>query len=108
MTDDAGVGDTALMKTRILSRPCDTCITRPATERLALSNRRVTEFIRSALAAGTYVVCHATLPTVAPPGVKPAVCRGFADNYDTPQLRTIRRLWGFVEVEPPDLGTHNG
>jgi hypothetical protein len=46
-------------------------------------------------------VCHSTLPTVASPGAEPAVCRGFADRYDTRDLRMIRTLWGFVEVQPP-------
>lgn len=100
------VGDDELGKTRILSEPCSTCITRPAGERIALSNARVTQFIRDAVTQGTYVVCHATLPAVAPEGVQPAVCRGFADSYDTAQLQVIRRLWGFVEVLPPDHYTN--
>ncbi len=95
------VGDARLGKTRILSEPCATCITRPVGERIELSNARVTGFIRSAVEAGSFVVCHATLPAVAPAGVEPAVCRGFADRYDTPTLRLIRNLWGFVEVGPP-------
>lgn len=98
---DTYVGDDVLRKTRILSRQCSTCIMRPAGERLALSNERITEFVRAALADEGYVVCHSTLPWVARAGVKPAVCRGFADAYDTRQLRLIRSLWGFVEVEPP-------
>ena len=98
MTD---VADHVLRKTRILSERCATCITRPASERIALSNDRVREFIAQTRAAGGYVVCHETLPAVAPEGVLPAVCRGFADTYDTRDLRIIRAMWGFVEVDPP-------
>lgn len=100
---DHYVGDDILGKTRILSRQCSTCIMRPVGERIGLSNERITAFLRTAIADQTYVVCHSTLPSVAPVGVLPAVCRGFADAYDTRQLRLIRSLWGFVEVPPPGV-----
>jgi hypothetical protein len=96
------VGDRATGRTRLLSRMCNTCIFRPPGDgRIALSNARVTEFIRDAVARDTYIVCHSTLPATAPPGVKPAVCRGFADRYTTRDLRLIRALWDFTEVDPP-------
>jgi hypothetical protein len=95
------VGDTATGKTRLLSRMCDTCIFRPPGERVDIGNERVTEFIRDAVARDRFVVCHSTLPATAPAGVKPAVCRGFADRYATRDLRLIRALWGFTEVDPP-------
>lgn len=87
MTDHAeiSVGDFATQKTRILSRPCDTCITRPAGERITVPNRIITNLIRKAVDQGDYVVCHATLPYVNP-AAQPAVCRGFADTYDTRSL----------------------
>lgn len=97
------VADHALGKTRILSEQCTTCIMRPASQRLPLTNARLRQFVEGALAAESYVVCHSTLPTVASPGVEPAVCRGFADRYDTRDLRMIRALWGFVEVDPPEV-----
>lgn len=100
---DYSVGNPVTMKTRILSAPCPTCITHPAGQRIGLGNARVSGFIRSAILAGSYVVCHSTLPAVAPPGVEPAVCRGFADRYSTVALQLIERLWGFEEVEPPCL-----
>jgi hypothetical protein len=100
------VADRRLGRTRILSRPCSTCITAPVGQRIDLDNERVTQFLRDTVAAGTYVVCHATLPAVAPRGVQPAVCRGFADRFDTQALQIIRRLWGFVEVDPPEGTTH--
>jgi len=101
MPDRFSVADMATMKTRILSRQCSTCILRPVGERIGLSNERVGEFIRSTVERGSYVVCHATFPSVVA-DVDPAVCRGFADRFDTESLRLIRALWGFVEVEPPD------
>jgi hypothetical protein len=96
----ANVGDAALGKTRLLTRQCSTCIMRaPSDGRIPLPNARVSEFVRSTVEAGSYVVCHSTLTDG-----EPAVCRGFADRYDTPQLQLIRRLWGFVEVDPPTPG----
>ena len=97
-------GDLVLGKTRLLAEPCVTCILRPAEQRIAISNDRLREFLGDALASGSFVVCHSTLPSVAPPGVTPAVCRGFADRYDTLTLRLIRALWGFVEVPVPVHG----
>ena len=98
------VGDPVLGKTRLLSERCATCILRPAGERIALTNDRVRQFVQDTVAAGSYVVCHSTLPSTAPGGAPPAVCRGFADRYDTRALRIIRTLWGFVEVPPPEKG----
>lgn len=97
------VADHAIGKTRLLADRCSTCITRPLRERVAVPNARVAQVIGDARRSETYVVCHATLPEVAPVGVEPAVCRGFADAYDTQALRWIRRLWGFVEVPVPGL-----
>lgn len=98
----ADCGDRELGKTRLLAEPCTTCILRPAGQRLDLTNQGITEFVRTARQQGTFVVCHATLPAVAAPGVQPAVCRGFHDAYpDNPTLTMIRRLWGFVHVPVP-------
>lgn len=98
------VGDPILGKTRILAEKCKTCIMRPLAERIGLPNERIAEFIASARASGSYVVCHSTLPSVATePDVLPAVCRGFADAYDTRALAMIRTMWGFVEVPVPGL-----
>lgn len=93
------VGDYDLLKSRILSEQCKTCIMRPPSERIGLDNSRITEFIQTARAKGTYVVCHSTFDTT------PAICRGFADAYpDTPDLQVIEANWGFVEIPPPDEG----
>jgi hypothetical protein len=93
-----GVSDPVLRKTRLLAEPCPTCILNPARLRIKLSSERIREFIRGTLAKDSYVVCHSTLPGVAPPGVMPAVCRGFYDRYSTTPLQLMERLWGFVEV----------
>lgn len=95
------VGDPVLRKTRLLSRQCDTCIFRPG-NRMALAPGRLRHLVEQTRARESYIVCHETLPVAGPPpGVQPAVCRGFHDRYDTTSLQLIRRLWGFVEVDPP-------
>lgn len=68
---------------------------------MRLNPGRLRDLVAEAKAAGGYVVCHQTLPGVAPEGVCPAICRWFADTYDTQALQLMRRLWGFVEVPPP-------
>jgi hypothetical protein len=102
LTDAYSTGDPETLKTRICSRPCSTCITLPAAQRIRVPNARAAELIRHARDNQTFIVCHATLPIVAPPGVLPAVCRGFADQYDTAALRLIRQLFGFLKVDPPE------
>jgi hypothetical protein len=59
------------------------------------------DIVDSAIAQGSYVVCHETLPGMAPPGFAPAICRGFQDRYSTAGLEVIARLWVFVNVDPP-------
>jgi hypothetical protein len=95
------VGDPVLRKTRLLSRQCATCIFRSGNP-MHLTPGRLRELVAQARGAAGYIICHCTLPAYAGPGAKPAVCRGFADRYSTWQLQLITRLWGFVEVDPPD------
>lgn len=94
------VADTATGRTRRLARQCQTCVFKPG-NLMHLEPGRLKDLVAQALAAQSYVVCHETLPGVAPDGVAPAVCRGFADAYSTNALRIIERLWGFVDVDPP-------
>jgi hypothetical protein len=107
------VADHQLRKTRVMARKCPTCIFRPA-DPMALGSRRLAELIRQARATGTYIICHCSLPNGPYPDVPPAICRGFYDGYDTQALQIARRLWGFVEVDPPqpeppsDTGTDPG
>jgi hypothetical protein len=46
------------------------------------------------------------LPHCGKPEVKAAICRGFADRYRTQSLQLIERLFGFVEVDPPQSAEH--
>jgi hypothetical protein len=95
------VGDPATRKTRLLARPCDTCIFRPGNP-MHLSPGRLRELITETVAAESYIICHDTLPHQQ--AVPPAICRGFHDHYDTLSLRLIRALFGFTAVEPPPTG----
>jgi len=95
------VGDPVLRKTRLLSRQCGTCIFRPG-DPMHLAPGRLRDLVTQARGAAGYIICHSTLPAYAGNGAQPAVCRGFADRYTTWQLQLIDRLWGFVEVDPPD------
>ncbi|MEV4813868.1 hypothetical protein [Micromonospora avicenniae] len=105
-SDDVGrqgelnVGDPVLGKSRLMSRLCDTCIFAPG-NRMNLGPGRLRALVTQAREQGSYIVCHDTLPHYLYPQVKPAICRGFADRYRTRALQLIERLWGFVEVDPP-------
>ena len=98
--DHSSVGDLETRRTRLLARMCDTCVFRPG-NLMQLRQGRLRDLVEEARAAESYIVCHSTLPGVAPEGVQPAVCRGFADRYRTRALQIIKRLFGFTEVEPP-------
>ena len=88
-------------RTRLCSQQCRTCIFRSGNQ-MGLAPGRLRQLVDEARQPGTgYIVCHETLPGIAPAGFRPAICRGFADQYDTWQLRLIRALWGFTEVPPP-------
>jgi hypothetical protein len=87
---------------RLLSERCPTCILRPG-DQMFLGTERTAAFVRHALDAGSYVVCHETLTYGDFPEYGPAICRGFFDAYrdrsrDLLILRAARRL---TEVPPP-------
>jgi hypothetical protein len=65
-----------------------------------LTPGRLHQLVTEARAAEGYIICHDTLPDHRP-GAQPAICRGFHDRYDTQALQVIRRLWGFLDVDPP-------
>lgn len=96
------VADYENRRTRLLSRQCPTCVFRPGNP-MRLNPGRLRDLVGQCLADGSYLVCHATLPAMAPPGYAPAICRGFADQYDTIGLRLVRALWGFTLVDPPEM-----
>ena len=95
------VAEPELMKSRRLSTMCQTCVFRPG-NRMHLHEGRLKDLVAQALATQSYVVCHSTLPGMAPPDVRPAICRGFADRYSTQALQVIERLFGFIDVDPPE------
>jgi hypothetical protein len=96
-----GVGDPVLGKSRLLSRQCATCIFKPG-NLMRLHEGRLRDLVADTRAAESYIVCHSTLPHYLYPDAQPAICRGFTDRYSTQALQVIARLWGFVEVDPPD------
>jgi hypothetical protein len=88
------------MKSRRLSEICSTCVFRPG-NKMRLSDGRLRDLVDQARADESYIVCHSTLPGMAPDDVQPAICRGFADRYSTQALQVIERLFGFIDVHPP-------
>lgn len=66
-----------------------------------LAPGRLRDLVDRTRAEGTFVVCHDTLSYGRFPHARRAICRGHFDRYDTQALQLIRRLWGFVEVDPP-------
>ena len=97
---ELSVGDPVLGKSRLLSRQCDTCIFRPG-NLMHLESGRLRDLVAEARAREGFIVCHSTLPHYLYPDAKPAICRGFADHYSTQALQVIERLFGFIEVDPP-------
>ena len=100
MTPRRSASLTRFGKTRRLSQQCPTCIFKSG-NLMHLEPGALKDIVDSAIAQGSYVVCHETLPGMAPSGYAPAVCRGFHDRYSTAALQVIARLWGFVDVDPP-------
>ena len=93
---DHDVFDRGAGRPRMCREMCDTCILRPgSTVTASLRPGRLRELINGARADESYVVCHSTF------GEQPAICRGFADHYDTNSLRIMQRLGGFHEVDAP-------
>ncbi|WBB78580.1 HAD domain-containing protein [Micromonospora sp. WMMD882] len=97
---DLSVGDPVLRKSRLLSRQCATCIFRPGNP-MRLADGGLRDLVAEARQNESFVICHDTMPSHRGAGVKPAICRGFADRYSTQALQVIARLLGFIEVDPP-------
>jgi hypothetical protein len=101
IADGISVGDPVLMKSRLLTEQCSTCIYRPG-NLMHLNPGRLKDMTDAARGDEGFVVCHQTLRDGgAPAGVLPAICRGFYDRYSTSALQVIERLWGFILVPPP-------
>jgi len=74
------ITDPATGLSRLLSVRCSTCILRHG-DKMHLGAGHTAAFVRQALDAGSYVVCHQTLTYGDNPGFGPAICRGFFDAY---------------------------
>ncbi len=87
---------------RILSRPCDTCVLR-AGNLMHLDPGRLAALLADAL-PDSYVVCHETLTYGDFPDYGPAICRGFADRFGDKSwaITLLRRCGRLVEVPPPN------
>lgn len=97
------VGDPELRKTRRLTRECHTCIFKPG-NLMHLDAGQLKKIVTEARDDAGYIICHSTLTYAGSP-IPPALCRGFTDRYRTWQLQVMERLWGFVDIEPPDPAT---
>jgi hypothetical protein len=96
------ITDPATGLSRLLAERCSTCILRPG-DKMHLGAEHTAAFVRQALDAGSYVVCHQTLTYGDNPDFGPAICRGFFDAYAnrSPALRLLRAFSRLTEVEPP-------
>lgn len=83
---------------RVLREQCATCIFRPG-NLLELASGAVKDVVRQSLANDTAVICHDTLALDVQ-----AVCRGFADRYDTTPIEMARQLGMYAEIDPPANG----
>jgi hypothetical protein len=72
-----------------------------------LGPERTSAFVRHALDAGTYVVCHQTLTYGDHPDYGPAICRGFFEAYGSRSLamRMLRAFGRLTEILPPGPGS---
>ncbi len=96
------VADPTTGEVRVLADLCTTCIYRPG-NLMHLAPGRVRQLAAEALATNGHIVCHSTLPALAPPGTKGAICRGFANAHGNAifALRIGAAFGRIVEVPPP-------
>ncbi|TYC73809.1 hypothetical protein [Streptomyces sp. CB01881] len=96
------VADPATGEVRVLADLCGTCIYRPG-NLMHLAPGRLRQLAQEALARRGHIVCHSTLPALAPPGTKGAICRGFANAHGSAifALRMAPLIGRLVEVPPP-------
>ncbi|MFD9575356.1 hypothetical protein ACFWBI_36755 [Streptomyces sp. NPDC059982] len=103
--DAPPVADPATGEIRILAKRCTTCVLNPAATTVPLAPRIHQQFLRKARESQGHVVCHHTLPKVAPAGTPAAMCRGFAEAYGLPPavIEAVTTGVGhLVEVPEPD------
>lgn len=97
---DLNILDRKTGKPRLLQTMCDTCVFHPG-NLMHLKSGRLKDMVEGALAEGTYIVCHSTLPgALNAEGTQAAVCRGFYEKFgdQSTELRVYTRLGGFEEV----------
>jgi hypothetical protein len=97
---ELSVGDRKTLKSRLLTRQCQTCIFRPGNP-MHLAEGQLRDIVTHALADERFVICHDTLPYGQYPHARPAICRGFFDRYSTTALTVIALMFGFLHVDPP-------
>ncbi|MCP2323632.1 hypothetical protein HDA40_002139 [Hamadaea flava] len=96
---DLDVHDPVSGRARLMRDLCSTCILRPG-DLMHLGPDYLREFLAQARAGGSFVICHQTLPGMSEPQLPAAICRGFANSYDTPALQ-IAASRGFDEIPTP-------
>lgn len=91
-------------RARVLARRCDTCVAYPD-DRMHLGENRRAAFLTDTAARDRFVVCHQSLPALAPDGYAPAICRGFwqQHRHDTMPTRMMLAYGFYVEVDPPTV-----
>ncbi|MEV0269830.1 DUF6283 family protein [Hamadaea sp. NPDC050747] len=100
---DLDVHDPATGRARLMKELCSTCILKPG-DLMHLGPDYLRQFLAHARARGSFVICHQTLPGMSEPPLPPAICRGFANSYDTPALQ-IAASRGFDEIPAPATPT---
>jgi len=85
-------------RVHVLSEQCSTCIFRPG-DPMRLRPGRLKDLVDGNLAAGSALVCHATLWSDT---VDDALCRGFVDRYaDRVDLLQIATRLDLIEYDDP-------
>ncbi|WP_051362608.1 hypothetical protein [Amycolatopsis thermoflava] len=87
---------------RVLSSKCRTCIFRPGNP-MHLEDGYRDRMVHEALARGSWIVCHDTLPATGAPIGAQAICRGFWDAHGPDSLgcRVTAALGGPIYAPPP-------
>ncbi|VVJ22703.1 Uncharacterised protein [Amycolatopsis camponoti] len=87
---------------RTLEDKCPTCIFRPG-NLMHLADGARDDMVRAALARGSWIVCHTTLPDAGIPRGQQAICRGFWDVHarDSFGCRLANAFGGPVVVSLP-------
>lgn len=88
-------------KPRLNAEQCETCILKPTSPLRRGPGKLSAGRLKEIYADQSGIVCHSTFPSTAAEGVKPALCRGAADNLPSQMIRIYERHGGFTEVPAP-------